>query len=401
MTIVSKYVAHLRAPNDGVRLATAALLLICIIVPALSQPPDDPLKSKTVEIPFKSHDGYDMFGKLTTPNSNGRHPVVIYVQTAEGMTVDMKRRGGRSGTFNYFDLYREKLPEMGVAFFSYEGRGITKGDKPPRYEKIDWDIYNTSTLDNKVRDVLSAVQVVRKQAGIDPSQVFLMGASEGTLLASEAASLAPKQIKGLVLYGVMSSTMRDTFLFIVSDGAFLAYRSYFDTDKDGKISKAEFEADPIKYRQVVFKNAGFENFDRNGDGFWTAEETRLLSKTYIDAIDTENYEILDRWAKTSAGVSTPNGWFKDHFAHQPIWTFLSQLNKPIGLFHGNADTSAPADGLRKMEERAKQAGKSKMHFQYFDGLDHSLNIGTYFATGNLPEGHKAIFLYIKNQTRVK
>ena len=69
-------------------------------------------RSKTVEIHFTSYDGFEMFGKLTIPTSRGSHPVVIYVQTAEGMTVDMKRPKGRGETFNYFDLYREKLPEM-------------------------------------------------------------------------------------------------------------------------------------------------------------------------------------------------------------------------------------------------------------------------------------------------
>src|SRR6185503_11675054 len=148
-------------------------------------------KAKTIEIPFKSHDGYPMFGKLTIPDSPGGHPVVIYVQTAEGMTVDMKRPKPGGGTFNYFDLYAEKLPEMNVAFFRYEGRGVSMGDQPPRYEKFNWDIYNTSTLENKVRDLLSAVEVVKKQPGIDASQILLMGASEGTLLAAEAASRSP------------------------------------------------------------------------------------------------------------------------------------------------------------------------------------------------------------------
>lgn len=46
---------------------------------------------RTSEIPFVSHDGHPMLGKLTLPETEGRHPIVIYMQTAEGMTVDMKR----------------------------------------------------------------------------------------------------------------------------------------------------------------------------------------------------------------------------------------------------------------------------------------------------------------------
>ena len=356
-------------------------------------------KSKTTEIRFASHDGYPMLGKLTVPDSEGRHPVVIYVQTAEGMTVDMKRPKPGGGTFNYFDLYREKLPEMNVAFFSYEGRGIGMGDDQPRYEKIDWEIYNTSKLENKVRDLLSAVQVVQKQTSIDASLIFLMGASEGTLLAAEGASRVPKQIKGLILYGVMSANMRDTFKFILTEGAFLTYRKVFDTDKDGKISKAEFEADPYKYRQDVFKNAGFEHFDGNGDGFWTADEMKALSKYYLDAVDTDNYEILNGWTKTSAGVSTPKDWFKDHFAHPSIWTFLSKLDISVGLFQGLADTAASAEGVKKMEDQAKKAGKSNLHFYYFENLDHSLGILRYFVKGTLPDGHKKIFEFINDQVK--
>lgn len=39
---------------------------------------------QTSDVPFTSHDGHPMFGKLTVPNTNARHPAVIYVQTAEG-----------------------------------------------------------------------------------------------------------------------------------------------------------------------------------------------------------------------------------------------------------------------------------------------------------------------------
>ena len=359
------------------------------------------VKTKTIEIPFRSHDGYEMFGKLTLPETRGRHGVVIYVQTAEGMTVDMKRRDGRGGTFNYFDLYRKKLPEMNVAFFGYEGRGIQMGESPPRYEKIDWEYYDTSTLENKVRDVISAVRIVQKQAGVDKQRIFLMGASEGTLLAAEAASRLGKEIAGLILYGVLSANMRENFRYIMTGGAFLAYLGYFDTDKDGRISKAEFEADPKKYREAVFKNAPFGAFDRNGDGFWTVDETRFLTKVYLDAIDEENYEVLNRWVKTAAGVSTPKDWFKDHFAHQPIWTFLAKLDAPIGFFQGSADAAAPIEGVKKLEEEAKKAGKSKMEFHYFDGLDHTLGIGAYFVKGTLAEGHKAIFEFIKRHTEKK
>jgi len=379
----------------------SATLLLASHIPVRAQAPLSGASPKTIDVPFTSHDGYEMFGKLTIPASAPPRLLVIYVQTAEGMTVDMKRPNGRGGTFNYFDLYREKLPELGVAFFGYEGRGIRMGDKPPRYEKIEPDVYNSSTLENKARDVLSAARAVRKQAGMSDVRIFLMGASEGTLLAADAAARAPKEISGLILYGVMSSTMRDMFKYIVADGGFLTYLKFFDTDHDGKISKVEFEADPNKFREQVFRNAAFETFDVNKDGFFAADDLRILTKSLSDAVDSDNFEVLDRWAKTSAGVTTPKDWFKDHFAHQPIWDFLSKLNIPVGLFQGIADANVPVDGVRKLEDLARTTEKTNMEFHYFENLGHTLGIEAYFTKGTLPAGHKAIFEFVQRQAEKK
>lgn len=379
--------------SEGIALVMRAGLVIYLIVVgatlAIAQAP------RTIEIPFTSHDGHPMFGKLTVPNTETRHPVVIYVQTAEGMTVDMKRPLGGGRTFNYFDLYRERLPAMNVAFFSYEGRGVRTGDAPPRYEQIDPAIYNTSTLDNKVRDILSAVRVVQQQAGVDPARIFLMGASEGTYLAAEAASRAPDDVRGLILYAVLSTTLQDALHYMAGDGAFIQLNGIFDTDKDSKISKAELTADERRIRAAGLTNVTFEQLDADADGSFTAADFKQLRKGLLDAIDAKQFDSIYAWLKLTAAASIPSGWLEDHFAHSPMWTFLSPLTIPVSIFHGTADPLTPVEDLRALEERAKAAGKSNMQFQYFEGLDHSLGLGRYFGGGALPAGHIAIFEFIK------
>jgi dienelactone hydrolase len=377
-------------------LSMSGLILLgcpCIVSAQTTETPKPTYK--TVEVKFRSYDGYDMFGKLVVPTKPGKHPVVIYVQTAEGATVDMKRSLGGDKTFYYFDLYRTKLTEMNVAFFSYEGRGITTGTEPPRYEKIDRDIYDTSTLDNKVKDVISAVEAVKTQEGIDTSKIYLMGASECTLLAAEAASRIPKDIAGLALYGVLTLNMKQNFKYIMSDGAFLVHRQAFDTDHDGKISKKEFEADPKGFAKTSLQGAKFEQLDGDKDGFFTVKDLTTLTKVYLDACDNNKFEVLDAWAKVGAAVAVPKDWFKDHFAHKTTWDFLSQVDIPVGLFQGGMDNCVPIAGVKAMEQKAKKAGKTKMEFYYFPGLDHSLGIVEYFTKGTLPAGHKAIFAFFK------
>jgi pimeloyl-ACP methyl ester carboxylesterase len=335
-----------------------------------------------------------MFGKLVLPKAAAPRAIVLYVQTAESATVDQKRPLGPSKTFNYFDLYRTTLSAKGIGFFSYEGRGIRTGDKPPRFEQIDWEVFNTGTLDNKVKDILSAIEAVRRQPQCGQAPILLMGASEGALLAAEAAAKAPDSVAGLVIYGVLATNMRENFKYIMTDGAFLVYRTMFDTDRDGLVSKAEFEADPRLYRQRVLRNADFKVFDQNGDGNFSVNEMAKLTRPFVDAVDNEKFDVLQAWAKQNAAVAVPENWFKDHFAHPPIATFLLKLNIPIGCFHGGLDTNTPIAAVKALEADARRAGKTNLAFHYFDDLDHSLNIGEYFAAGRLPAGHKAIFDFI-------
>jgi pimeloyl-ACP methyl ester carboxylesterase len=372
-----------------------ALLLAVACLSTAQAPPAEPRDTQTVEIRFQSHDGRPMFGKLTLPAGLGRHPAIVYVQTAEAMTVDMKRRLGRERTFNYFDIYRQQLPGMGVAFFSYEGRGVTLGEQPPRFEQIDQSVYDTSTLENKARDLLSAVRAVRAHPRVDPGRVFALGASEGTVLAAEAAVREPGAIAGLTLYGVMADPMPATFRYIMTDGGFLTYRKFFDTDEDGRISQAEFEADTRGYRARVLKGAPFTVFDRNRDGSFTADEMTALTKPYLDAIAGEDFGVLDAWARTAAGATTPGGWFRDHFRHEPLWHFLSRIDVPVAIFHGTADASTPVESVRALETRARQAGREGVTFHYLEGEDHSLGVPAYFIDGIVPPGHRAIFDWVR------
>ena len=363
-----------------------AFFTFCALTYAVQQTSDIEQPTYIVkDIAFKAHDGVAMLGRLVLPKSTAPRAIVIYVQTAEGATIDQKRLLGNGKTFNYYDLYREKLTAMDIGFFSYEGRGIRMGDDPPRYEKIDWDVYNTSTLENKVRDLLIAIETVQNQDGLRHTAILLMGASEGTLLVAEAAARKPDSVAGLTLYGVSAVNLRDHMKFIMSDGDFMRFRA-LDENKDGVITKAEWDKS--------LKEHDFSKADLNADGKFTVADIMVATKKYLDAIDTDDYEVLQAWAKAAAALAIPEGWFRDHFAHADSWMFLSQLRVPIGYFHGDADRMAPISAVKELEVKAKKANLTNMEFHYFQGLDHSLNVVQYFVNGKLPEGHQAIFAFI-------
>lgn len=368
------------------RTLTGALLAAVSTTSAAAQEAVAPVAEsyRVTELRFETHDKHAMRGKLVLPKKAKPRAVVIYVQAAEGMTVDMERPLGRSKTFRYFDLYCEKLTALGLGFFSYEGRGITTGKRPPRFETIDRKVYDTSTLDNKVRDALAAVRTVREKLGAS-TPIYLMGASEGTLLCAEAASRAPKEVAGLALYGVLATNLRKTFAFIMGRGQFLQYEKSMDRDGDKRVTKEEWSA----VTKVDFAKA-----DLNKDGVFTVADLETRTKVYLDAIRENKYWVLQTWAKNFAGVSVPKDWFRDHFAHAEIWSFLQKLDIPVGCFHGEMDAMTSVDPVRALEAKAKATGKKKIEFHYFPELEHTLKIGGYFVNGKLPAGHRAIFAFL-------
>jgi pimeloyl-ACP methyl ester carboxylesterase len=337
-----------------------------------------------------------MLGRLTMPDTPGRHPVLLLVQNAEASTKDGQVRPPGGERVPAYTLYRANLAPLGIGFFSYEGRGVSAnaGGGPV----IDRAVYNTSTLANKVKDGIAAVRTLQKQPDVDASRIVLRGVSEGTLLAAEIAVEIPKEVAGLVLSGVIGSTLQQALVFMASDSPYMRYLGVWDTNKDGRISSAEFDADPQGFRKQLPPGTEFKQLDADGDGFYTREDMRRLNKTLVDAIEAGDINTFLPWLQRTAGVAVPepmSEWLKDHFKQPAMWDLLQKLSMPVGLFQGEIDANTSAAEVRVLEQKAKAAGKANLEFRYFDGLDHGLGTIQYFVTGKPSTGYAAMFEFMK------
>jgi len=349
----------------------------------------------TIELDFRAPDGTPLRGRLILPTGEGPHPVVVYTQAAEGMTSDMRRPLADGGSFSYFDIYRQQLPPLGVGFFSYEGRGITNGANPPRFEVIDSAVYNTSTLAAKATDLVAAVEAVSRVGGVDAARIFAMGASEGTLIATEGAVRADGRIAGLILYGLLALNMRDNFRYILTDGAFITYRRFLDTDADGRVTRPEWDTDPRGWRQGNLPGVAWEQLEVTRDSVLTVADIAALQRPFLDGLDRNDFAILDAWSRRFASVALPAGWWQDHFAHPALPTFLSRLDIPVGIFHGEWDNATPVTAVRDLADRMQRDGSHRQVEFHFLDTDHTLNVGRYFRDGTIPAGHQAIFDYVR------
>jgi pimeloyl-ACP methyl ester carboxylesterase len=350
----------------------------------------------TRDIPFMSHDGYPMLGRLTLPDTPGPHPVMLLVQTAEAQAKDGQLRNAKGERVPVYTLYRANLAPLGIGFFSYEGRGVSAnaGGGPV----IDRTVYDTSTLANKVQDGIAAVRLLQKQPDVDRTRIVLRGISEGTLLAAEIAVQIPSEVRALVLSGVIGSSLKDSLVFMTSDGAYMRHLGFWDGNRDGRISQAEWEADPQGIRKQLPAGTQFRQFDFDNDGFYTRTDAITINKPLTDAVRNDNFDVYMPWLEGSAAAQTPKpmlGWVKDHLSQPTMWDLLAKLSMPVGLFQGEIDANTSAEQVRALEQKAKAAGRTNLEFRYYEGLDHGLGTIEYFNKGTPSTGYAAIFEFMK------
>ena len=355
-------------------------------------------QTTTRDLAFTSHDGHAMAGRLTLPDTPGVHPVLVFVQNAEASTLDQRTRNAAGQPVQFFDLYRESLAPLNIGFFSYEGRGVFTDPTQPRGMRIEREVYNTSSLDNKVQDIVAAVRLLQQQPGVDRTQIFLRGVSEGTLLAAEAASRIPREVKGLVLSGVIGTTLKDSLKHMVQGGRMLQLLDEFDTDRDQRISPQEFEADARGFRKKNMPTATFDQVDPDKSGFMTVDDMKALAKPLADAFEAGNVETTEAFLKQSAAVPIPTGWVKDHFSHPAMWSFIQPLTMPVGIFQGEADRNTGAADVRVLQAQAQAAGKANVEFHYYEGLGHGLGSTDYFQKGAHSAGYAGILDFMKRHT---
>lgn len=237
---------------SGIGLLLASLLALSPLtsLPQAVQaaPPVPACTSERMTIP--SFDGYPLAGKLYLPRGQNPQALVVYVNGSGPNTYENTRALTEDTTFSYFDLVAQGFTGQNAAFFSYSTRGVAPGSEPPYYCTIDPDAYQTYLPDNSVRDVAAIVAALRQDPRLSRARVYLLGWSEGTMIAPKAAQIVP--VDGLLLAGYVNGTMRETLDWQQNGGSsMVTYCLYFDTDGDGAVSRAEYEADPYGVRGAL------------------------------------------------------------------------------------------------------------------------------------------------------
>ena len=373
-------------PKEEATVAEAAVVL---------QRVDKLINSKnTAEIKtIPAFDGYPLTGKLDLPAGGTAEKLVIFVNGSGPNTYDNRRTAGDK-EFNYFDLFAQNLTAEGIAFFRYNTRGVTPGEKPPMFMEVDDEAYQTYLPENSVRDIEAMVRFLKEDDRLKEAKVLLLGWSEGTMIAPAAAARGNVPIDALLLAGYCNDTMEEILEWQQSGGSGMVfYCQYFDYDGDGTVSKEEFEQDRYGLRDYV--GAAFEEIDADQDGRLTEKDFALLLKESREAVFRAFESGDDQWLKANYGVQLTGAWYQQHLRFAPNRETLPKLSLPIHIFHGTSDANVSVQGVYEIQAAFEKLGKDNLTAHCYEGFDHDLNYMQYISSGTLPQSFADIFRICK------
>jgi len=127
------------------------------------------------EVTFLSNE-LPLSGTFSLPQSDSPLPCVIMVHGSGAQDRDGNISGFNTQIFKYIAEY---LVQQGIATFRYDKRGCGKSEGN----------FNIAGLSEMVEDACAAIDFMSTQVNtVDPKQIYLLGHSEGAVLAPEIAS---------------------------------------------------------------------------------------------------------------------------------------------------------------------------------------------------------------------
>lgn len=390
--LLNAYMAWLGRPEDTVA-ATGTGVVTRAQGAAYFAALDQKLMARDTSVRIHTaSDGVALTGKLDLPAGDGPiEKLVLFVNGSGPNTYDNRRQSG-AYTFNYYDLFAEQFGARDIAFFRWNTRGVSESEEPPLFSQVDEETYRSYLPATSVSDIGEWIADLRMEPRLKDAEIWLLGWSEGTIIAPLAAKEFPDEISGLLLAGYCNDRMDEIFDWQQTGGSsMIFYCDYFDADGDGAISPEEYAADPYGVVEGVLANTPFADIDLDGDGFLTAADFAIAlapgRQAFYDAVERGD----DAWLAENYGVQLTSGWFKAHQRLAPNRETLPTLDLPIYIFHGTSDANCNVEGVRAIQQSFAEQGKENLTARIYEGYDHDLLYSLYLVYGTLPQAFEDLF----------
>jgi pimeloyl-ACP methyl ester carboxylesterase len=248
--------------------------------------------------PARSHEisfaagGLDLAATFVVPERAGVIPAVLLLP---GSGQSDRDDNAKQLAINLFPPLAAAIGERGFATFRYDKRGVGASDGE----------YWTSSFDDRLADAIAAIGWLRHRPEVDASNIFVVGHSEGALVAIRlAAGGAP--ITGIVLLAGSAQSGERTLTW--------------------------------QARQVAASLSGFNKW--------------LLRVLRIDVTRSQEKALTRVKAGTTAVVRVQGRkinarWMRQFLAYDPS-VDLGRINMPVLAITGDRDVQVDPDDLERM-----------------------------------------------------
>ncbi len=183
--------------------------------PAAAPAADANFSEVDFSVPASGSAGGPLPGTLTLPKGKGPFPAIVLVHGSGPQDRDETVGANRP----FLDIARG-LAAQGIAVLRYEKRTHARPQ----------DFKGTFSIDDETTDdAVSAINALAADARIDPKHIYMLGHSQGGLLAGRIAEHAKGKLAGLVLLAAPARPILDL----------LAEQNHYLLGLDGSISSEE------------------------------------------------------------------------------------------------------------------------------------------------------------------
>lgn len=315
-------------------------LLICLLLSNLilsaqekrPQEPKPPFKYKEVEVEFmNSADKIKLSGTLTYPSKGSNFPAVILISGSGPQDRNSELLGHKP-----FLVIADYLTKKGMAVLRVDdrGSGASEGD------------YNTSGLENFVRDTESALEFLKSRKEIDSNQIGLIGHSLGGVIAPIIAGKR-KDVAFIVL--LAGSGIRGDSLMLLQKAGI---------ERRMKVPEAAIEISKNRiggaYKIVLQSKGDTTELKKELEDYFAKTFGSMLSEKQLKGLSRQ--------------LSTP--WLADFIRYDPAIA-LSQTSCPVLAMIGSNDLQVPPkENLHAIDSILKANGNTKVTVVELAGLNH-------------------------------
>jgi len=305
--------------------------------PQMPQPPY-PYKEETVVI-LNTDDQTKLAGALTIPDGAGPFPAVILISGSGAQDRDETISGHKP-----FLVLADFLARRGAAALRCDDRGAGESGGE----------HLAATTAVRAADVGWMIEYLLTRKGIDRKRIFLLGHSEGSVIASLVASRNPL-VAGIILLGAPGLSIEENLYL-----------------QNTLLRKAEGASDAAIAQANILQRKIFSVVEEVTDDEEARAKLRGIysSNMYERLTDSQKKSIDERIGT----LLTP--YFRDIIKCDPS-VALSKVSCPVLAIIGEKDLQCPPKENIPALEKALRAGENR-NFRVIEmaGLNHLLQTST-------------------------